>query len=105
MKSFYSLTAHPARKLRDVLPIPMICVAIMLVFLTPQALAQWSTDPNVNTAICTAASYQYGSTIVSDGAGGAIITWFDSRSGTNYDIYAQRIDRSEERRVGKECRL
>ena len=27
-----------------------------------------------------------------DGAGGAIITWNDYRSGSNYDIYAQRID-------------
>ncbi len=31
--------------------------------------------------------------IVSDGAGGAVITWVDLRSG-NYDIYAQRIDAS-----------
>ncbi len=30
-------------------------------------------------------------TIVSDGAGGAIVTWKDHRSGTSYDIYAQRI--------------
>jgi hypothetical protein len=29
--------------------------------------------------------------ITDDGADGAIITWMDIRSGTNYDIYAQRI--------------
>ena len=32
--------------------------------------------------------------IVSDGSGGAIITWQDYRSGTDYDIYAQRIHES-----------
>ncbi len=55
--------------------------------------AQWSTDPTVNNAISTATNDQYYPTIVSDGAGGAIITWFDYRSG-NYDIYAQRINAS-----------
>src|SRR3990172_12085605 len=60
-----------------------ICVA--------NAYAVWSTDPTVNTAISTAAGYQYSPTIVTDGSGGAIITWHDYRSG-NYDIYAQRIN-------------
>jgi hypothetical protein len=32
--------------------------------------------------------------ICSDGTGGAIITWRDKRSGSEYDIYAQRIDSS-----------
>lgn len=31
---------------------------------------------------------------IPDGAGGAFITWADRRSGTNLDIYAQRIDGS-----------
>ena len=43
-------------------------------------------------AVCTAAGTQQKFTIVSDALGGAIITWEDYRSGTNYDIYAQRID-------------
>lgn len=30
--------------------------------------------------------------IISDGSAGAIITWYDYRSGSNYDIYAQRVD-------------
>ena len=46
---------------------------------------------NVNTAICTATSNQEYPQIISDGFGGAIITWMDSR-GSDYDIYAQRID-------------
>ena len=51
---------------------------------------QWTAD---GVALCTAAGDQGGRAIASDGAGGAIVAWFDTRSGTNnYDIYAQRID-------------
>ena len=32
--------------------------------------------------------------IVSDGAGGAIVTWLDLRNGTHMDIYSQRVDAS-----------
>jgi predicted lipoprotein with Yx(FWY)xxD motif len=42
--------------------------------------------------ICNASNDQEFPHIVSDGAGGAIIGWYDYRSGTNYDIYAQRVD-------------
>ena len=50
---------------------------------------QWPTN---GVALCTAPSAQLDPTIVSDGAGGAIVTWWDSRSGyANIDIYAQRI--------------
>jgi PKD repeat protein len=41
--------------------------------------------------ICTAANNQLSPQITTDGSGGAIITWWDERSG-NYDIYVQRID-------------
>ena len=51
---------------------------------------QWSVD---GVVICTATGGQYTPKIVSDGSGGAIITWADNRSGTN-DIYAQRINSS-----------
>jgi len=52
---------------------------------------QW-TDNGV--AICTAARDQYDPQLVSDGSGGAIITWYDNRSGINYDIYAQGVSAS-----------
>ena len=52
---------------------------------------QWTAD---GIAICAAAGDQYNPTIASDGASGAIITWWDHRSGTDYDIYAQRVDAS-----------
>lgn len=47
-------------------------------------------------AVCTAADYQGLPRIVSDGTGGAIIVWHDSRDGfdenySNFDIYAQRV--------------
>ncbi len=48
---------------------------------------QWMADGAV---LCTAPAYQYTPKLMSDGAGGAIVTWWDERSG-NYDIYAQRI--------------
>jgi hypothetical protein len=48
----------------------------------------WTAD---GVAICTTAYHQNSPRITSDGSGGAIITWQDSRS-ENIDIYAQRID-------------
>ena len=48
----------------------------------------WPAD---GRALCTAANYQQHPTLVADGSGGAIVTWFDYRSGTNHDIYAQHV--------------
>ena len=50
----------------------------------------WPAD---GIAVCTAANSQENPRIASDGAGGAIIVWQDSRAGGNYplDIYAQRV--------------
>ena len=61
---------------------------------TPVAsLAQWSNDPTVNSAVCVETHHQYYPAIVSDGLEGAIIAWFDYRSGTSVDIYAQRFSK------------
>ncbi|MFX1500031.1 MAG: hypothetical protein ACFFDH_03600 [Promethearchaeota archaeon] len=43
-------------------------------------------------AVCTAPESQWEPQICGDGGGGAIITWWDHRSGSQYDIYAQRVD-------------
>jgi hypothetical protein len=51
---------------------------------------QWTID---GVALCAAPGNQYNPTIVSDGAGGAIVTWRDQRAGA-YDIYAQRVNAS-----------
>ncbi len=52
---------------------------------------QWATD---GVAICVAAGYQNSVSIVSDGQGGAYITWQDPRnqSTSGTDVYAQRIN-------------
>ncbi|MDI6783160.1 MAG: hypothetical protein QME64_03575 [bacterium] len=48
---------------------------------------------NLNgVAICTAAVDQYEPFLVSDGTGGAFITWMDYRNTTDFDIYAQRVN-------------
>jgi hypothetical protein len=54
------------------------------------AVAAWPTDPSVNVPLCAATGDQDYPSSVSDGTGGAIVTWVDYRSG-NGDIYAQRI--------------
>jgi len=48
----------------------------------------WTSN---GVALCTAANNQEVPVIASDGAGGAIVVWQDSRGGSA-DIYAQRID-------------
>jgi hypothetical protein len=54
------------------------------------ALAAWSGDPLVNLPVCTAGGSQEFPEAVSDGAGGAIVTWRDSRPGIG-TIFVQRI--------------
>ena len=49
---------------------------------------QWTAD---GVALCIAAYNQDYPEIITDGAGGAIITWGDYRSGVEYDIYALRL--------------
>jgi len=55
-------------------------------------IIQWTAN---GTVICKANGNQEIPKIVSDGAGGAIITWQDSRNG-EYDIYAQKVNSSGE---------
>jgi len=50
---------------------------------------KWS--PSNGVAICTATNNQVLQVIASDGAGGAILGWQDSRSGVDADVYAQRV--------------
>jgi len=57
----------------------------------PYSKADWIQDDGV--AICTAEDTQGGPAIISDGAGGAIMVWQDTRNDTCF-VYAQRVDRS-----------
>jgi hypothetical protein len=71
-----------------------VSIVVLQLFIT-SANAQWATDPTINTPICTALNGQASPTIVSDGAGGTIITWQDDRGTiTGNDIYAQRMNGS-----------
>ena len=71
----------------------ILSLTILHIFLL-SAWSQWSTDPTVNTSICTTSQKQNEQAIASDGAGGAIIAWRDYRDEQGIfggDIYAQRI--------------
>jgi len=50
---------------------------------------QWGAN---GIKLTTTDGYQYYPQILSDGKGGAFIVWQDNRSGSDYDIYAQRVD-------------
>ncbi|MCC6653035.1 MAG: hypothetical protein IT348_17910 [Candidatus Eisenbacteria bacterium] len=50
-------------------------------------VVQWTAN---GVPLCTALGEQLTARIVSDGSGGAIVAWYDARSG-NADVYAQRI--------------
>ncbi len=52
---------------------------------------QWAVD---GVALCTVTGDQWEPKIASDGAGGAIVAWYDYRGGSTSDIYAQRVDAS-----------
>ena len=54
-------------------------------------VVQWALD---GVAVCTETDDQLNPTITSDCAGGAIVTWWDFRNHTDYDIYVQRINAS-----------
>lgn len=58
----------------------------------PSGALAWTSD----VAVCTAAEDQQKPKIASDGAGGAIVVWYDHRNNTGYNsgfaVYAQRID-------------
>jgi hypothetical protein len=68
----------------------MRLLLIVAACLIPGVLsAQWV--PNA-VAVCTAPNIQSYPSIISDGSGGAIITWWDYRNGVDTNIYAQRIN-------------
>lgn len=56
--------------------------------LDASGVAQWTPT---GVAVCTAVNDQDATSLVSDGANGAIVVWNDLRSGTNHDVYARRV--------------
>jgi hypothetical protein len=67
-----------------------LALPLLLAVASP-ALAAWPASPLVNVPLCTADLHQYSPAAVPDGAGGAIVTWYDYRSGLGADIYAQHV--------------
>ena len=68
-------------------------VGLLVLLADCEATAQWSTSPDSNTAVCTAPVLQFLPSVVGDGTGGAIVTWYDLRNDPMFgDIYAQRVD-------------
>lgn len=58
--------------------------------ISPNGALVWASD----VAVCAAGGDQEKPKVVADGAGGAIIVWQDYRSGSQYEVYAQKIDGS-----------
>ncbi len=63
----------------------------ILLLLTGNVFAQWTSDPNSNTLICNVNNAQLLPKIAHTSTGETYITWFDGRSG-NLDVYLQKLD-------------
>jgi hypothetical protein len=59
--------------------------------LNSSGAAQWTAN---GVAVNQSAMYQYSPEIVPDGSGGAIVLWNDNRSGSDINLFAQRVNGS-----------
>jgi hypothetical protein len=66
-------------------------IAVCLAACVRPAAAQWASTGN---GLCVLAGDQSYPATATDGAGGAFVVWVDSRSGTNADLYLQRVTAS-----------
>jgi hypothetical protein len=57
--------------------------------ISPTGVTLWQNNGKL---VCNASNNQENPQICFDGSGGAIIVWQDNRSGSDWDIYAQRIN-------------
>ena len=76
--------------------VTLLALAVLVSALAHRADAAWPHDPTDNVPVIVSYGSQTTPVGVSDGAGGMIVAWTDSRSGVN-DIYAQRISATGER--------
>src|SRR4030067_869789 len=72
----------------------LISIVLLMIILciSGQTYAAWSSDPAVNNAISTAANDQRYPFTASDGNGGAIIIWQGFRDGGGFEVYSHRKD-------------
>lgn len=66
----------------------LLSISLLLLLTARASFAQWVDD---GLPICTADQYQYEPKIISDGAGGVLMAWWDTRDGDG-DVYVQRVD-------------
>lgn len=70
----------------------LILYAAIAAGLWPQVAPAWPSDPTVNLPICISRWDQYSLSMASDGTGGAILAWEDTRfDNSGPDIYAARV--------------
>jgi hypothetical protein len=62
--------------------------------ITAQGIPLWSSG---GASVCALGGNQYAPGVVSDGSGGAIISWSDTRQGSDSDVYAQRLSPTGQR--------
>ncbi len=79
-------------RLPSILVTAIIAAAMLVPFTGTQKASAWSTDPEVNTPICTASGDQLYPAVTSDAFGGAIVAWWDARGVSGLDLYAQRVN-------------
>jgi len=68
--------------------------ASLLALLHAPAPAAWTSNPGANLPVSVAGFAQQQVVSTSDGAGGVILAWADTRSGIDDEIYVQRISAS-----------
>jgi len=69
----------------------LLILSLTLVFISEIAVAQWSSNPAVNLAVCDTTGEQALAKIGSTSDGGTYVSWFDNRNGS-YAVYLQRLD-------------
>lgn len=65
-------------------------LATLLLAFPVTAHAAWPPDPTQNVVLCNTAWSSQVSSAVSDGKGGAIVTWYEDRNG-DFDVFARRV--------------
>ncbi len=68
----------------------LACIGLACLALPSGSHAAWPSDPATNLPVCTATGNQLSPRIAPDGAGGAILAWYDNRTGSA-DVYAHRL--------------
>ena len=69
----------------------LVLTSAVLIFLSLNSLAQWSTDPAVNNALALTSGEEAIPKVMSGPDGITYVAWFSNESG-NYDVRLQKLD-------------